>query len=45
VQAVIEKEGNGIIARFDRLLNHPVEKVRSFCMRSPTHIDLQKDTS
>lgn len=27
VQAVIEIEGNGIIARFDRLLNHPVEKV------------------
>ncbi|MGZ9819193.1 SRPBCC family protein [Peribacillus simplex] len=27
MQAVIEKEGNGIIARFDRLLNHSVEKV------------------
>ncbi len=27
MQAVIEKEGNGIIVRFDRLLNHPVEKV------------------
>ncbi|MFJ7928791.1 SRPBCC family protein [Peribacillus sp. NPDC096448] len=29
MQAVIEKEGNGIIARFDRLLNHSVEKVWS----------------
>ena len=27
MQAVIEKEGNGIIARFDRQLDHSVEKV------------------
>ncbi|KWW17416.1 activator of Hsp90 ATPase 1 family protein [Peribacillus simplex] len=27
MQAVIEKEGNGIIARFDRQYNHSVEKV------------------